>query len=153
MANLTYNITEADQKSAKKAVIALRRSAYGSIVRDSARGTVPVYFEHLQTQLDIPEGAFELLVKILNYMKEGKSLSLVAQENEISTQHAAEMLNVSRPHVVKLLENGEIPFHKVGSHRRIKLDDLLAYQRKIQEEREKALQDLANEAQDLDLGY
>jgi len=63
------------------------------------------------------------------------------------------MLNVSRPHIVKLLEQGAIPFKKVGSHRRISLENLLLYEAKLKEDRAKALQFLADQAQELNFGY
>ena len=94
-----------------------------------------------------------MLVLILSNMAEGRSIYLLPSDSEISTQHASELLNVSRPHLVKLLEDGIIPFHKVGSHRRILLNDLLSYQRKLKEQRRKSLDSLAQQAQDLKLGY
>lgn len=63
------------------------------------------------------------------------------------------MLNVSRPHLVKLLEEGVIPYKKVGSHRRILLEDLIEYDRKLKEQRNASLKKLAEQAQDLRLGY
>lgn len=63
------------------------------------------------------------------------------------------MLNVSRPHVVKLLEKGELPYHKVGTHRRIFLKDLEDYKAKMDKKRRKLLEELAKQAQELDMGY
>lgn len=86
-------------------------------------------------------------------MAEGKSISLVPSDSEVTTQQAADMLNVSRPHIVKLLEDGIIPHKKVGSHRRILLEDLIEYDRKLKEQRDASLKNLAEQAQDLRLGY
>ena len=86
-------------------------------------------------------------------MAKGKSIALLLSDSEISTQQAADILNVSRPHLIKLLEEGRIPFKKVGTHRRIKLNDLLEYQSKIKNERRQHLDTLAKEAQELNLGY
>ncbi|MBT1685017.1 excisionase family DNA-binding protein [Fulvivirgaceae bacterium PWU37] len=86
-------------------------------------------------------------------MAEGKSITLIPSEAEVSTQQAADMLNVSRPHVVKLLEQGLIPYKKVGSHRRILLEDLVAYEAKQKDQRTASLKQLAQQAQDLSLGY
>ncbi|WP_373551402.1 helix-turn-helix domain-containing protein [Haliscomenobacter sp.] len=72
---------------------------------------------------------------------------------EVSTQQAAEILNVSRPHVIKLLEKGEIPHKKVGSHRRILLQDILKYESNFKLDRRKKLNALTKEAQQLNLGY
>lgn len=103
--------------------------------------------------LELPTKVFKLLRVILANMAEGKSISLIPSETELSTQQAADILGVSRPHLVKLLESGKIPFKKVGKHRRMLLEDLIKYLRVFQLEREKALQELADQAQELDMGY
>ena len=94
-----------------------------------------------------------LLFEILDNMAMGKSITLIPSEAEVSTQQAADMLNVSRPHLVKLLEKGEIPFKKVGSHRRIQLKDLINYDKKIKQTRSDELDFIAEQAQDLNPGY
>ena len=101
----------------------------------------------------VPLKALHLLAVILSSMAQGKTISLVPSDSEISTQQAADMLHVSRPHLVKLLEQGVIPFKKVGSHRRILLDDLLHYETQQKENRKEQLQFLTEQAQDLNLGY
>ena len=86
-------------------------------------------------------------------MAEGTTISLIPSDSELSTQQAADMLNVSRPHIIKLLETGVIPFKKVGTHRRISLDALLAYDTEQKQVRKASLEFLAQQAQDLNLGY
>jgi excisionase family DNA binding protein len=86
-------------------------------------------------------------------MAEGKSASLIPSDSEVNTKQAADMLNVSRPHIVKLLEEGKIPFRKVGSHRRVLLEDLMKYDAEMKGQRTKSLEFLAKQAQDLNLGY
>ena len=86
-------------------------------------------------------------------MSEGKSITIVPTDSEVSTQQAAEMLNVSRPHLIKLLENNTIPFKKVGSHRRILQKDLITYEKSLLRTREEKLKFLSEQAQDLNLGY
>lgn len=101
----------------------------------------------------IPKKAFALLLEVLSNMAEGKSMTLIPSDADISTQQAADILNVSRPHIVKLLETGAIPFKKVGAHRRIELKDLIKYEKKIKAAKEKNLSFLAKQAQELNLGY
>lgn len=86
-------------------------------------------------------------------MAEGKAISLIPSASEVTTQQAADMLHVSRPHIVKLLEQGTIPFKKVGSHRRILLEDLLKYEAEQKEKKRENLQFLAEQAQELNIGY
>lgn len=106
-----------------------------------------------EEHVKIPASAFKFLSHILDLMSQGKAISIIPSDTEVTTQQAADMLNVSRPHVVKLLEEGELPFHKVGTHRRIKLQDLEAYREKMEQEREEALTELTRQAQELDLDY
>ncbi len=101
----------------------------------------------------IPEKALHLLAMILSSMAQGKAVSLVPADSELSTQQAADLLHVSRPHLVKLLEAGSIPFKKVGTHRRILVEDVLQYQDRQKGVRNEQLQFLTGQAQDLNLGY
>ena len=105
------------------------------------------------SDLVLPRQAVALLRDLLAEMAQGNAVTILPTHAEVTTQEAANMLNVSRPHLVKLLKEGALPFSRVGTHRRIRLQDLLAYKRQQEEASEAALQELADQAQDLDMGY
>jgi excisionase family DNA binding protein len=100
-------------------------------------------------EMIIPQSLYAVLVQAVKELMSGRAISIVPVTAELTTQQAADMLNVSRPFLVKLLEAGAIRFHKAGTHRRVYLKDLLAYKRKRDEEAQRALGRLVTEAQDL----
>ena len=93
-------------------------------------------------RLELPEPIFHLLVRVVRTMREGKAVVLLPETESMTTQAAAEFLGVSRPFVVDLLENAAIPHHKVGTHRRVYLKDLMEYQRQRDSRRRATLDDL-----------
>lgn len=99
----------------------------------------------------LPEVATRLLLHILDETANGNAVALVPLHAELTTQQAADTLNVSRPHLVKLIENGELPSRKVGTHRRVRMDDLMAYRDRAEAQRRQALADLAAETRMLGL--
>jgi excisionase family DNA binding protein len=97
----------------------------------------------------LPHAAHQLLSHLLTEMANGNAVTLIPVHAELTTQEAAEFLNVSRPFVVKLLEEGHIPHHKVGTHRRIRFSDLRAFKEASDASRRDALDRLADQARDL----
>ncbi|KAB8332401.1 helix-turn-helix domain-containing protein [Scytonema tolypothrichoides VB-61278] len=93
-------------------------------------------------QIDIPESLYQVLRHVVHAMASGQAVSLVPHSYEMTTQQAAEFLNVSRPYVVKLLEQGEIPYIKVGSHRRVCFEDLVRYKEQRDVKRSQLLKQL-----------
>jgi len=101
----------------------------------------------------IPAAAFRLLNDVLTQMAQGNSVMLIPVNAELTTQQAADLLNVSRPYLVELLEKQAIPHRKVGTHRRILAHDVMNFKQAIDEKRLKTLDELAKQAQELNLGY
>jgi excisionase family DNA binding protein len=100
--------------------------------------------------IPIPESIYDILLRVIGYMSQGKGVSVIPVMQELTTQHAANMLGVSRPFFVGLLNAGEIPFHKTGTHRRVYLKDLLDYRSRRDQDRKRTLTELAK--QDLEEG-
>ncbi|MDF2182454.1 excisionase family DNA-binding protein [Neptuniibacter sp. CAU 1671] len=103
--------------------------------------------------LVLPGHVLQILLDVLAEMSKGNAISLIPHHQEVSTQEAANLLNVSRPFLVGLLEKGDIPFRKVGAHRRVLLNDVLTYRDRTAQLREQALDELAALSQEEDMGY
>jgi excisionase family DNA binding protein len=103
--------------------------------------------------LELPAGAVTMLMEILEAMAAGRGVTLVPENAELTTVQAADVLNVSRPFLIKLLEENALPHRKVGKHRRIRMEDVMAHKSRIDRDREAVLDQLAREAQEQGMGY
>ncbi|MFC7332918.1 helix-turn-helix domain-containing protein [Rhodocista pekingensis] len=114
---------------------------------------------NLHVQLDdgqtlpLPRAIQELISHLLVEMSQGNAVTLIPIHAEMTTQEAADFLNVSRPYLVKLLETNQIPHHKVGTHRRVRFNELRAFKQRQADARAAALDELAEQAQELGMGY
>ena len=112
--------------------------------------------DRAQVRLDghdliLPRQAIALLRDVLSEMAQGNAVTVVPTHAEMTTQEAANILNVSRPYLIKLLEEGKIPHHKINKHRRIRFEDLMQYKQQQDAESRAALDELASQAQELGL--
>ena len=120
------------------------------LVKNSYQLTVLVQADNGPGEsLVLPAPAVQLLTGILAEFARGHTMTAYPIPTELTTQEAADLLNVSRPHLISLLDQHGIPYHKVGTHRRIALSDLLEYHRKSQARRDAALDELADLGQEL----
>lgn len=102
-------------------------------------------------EIELPEAVYGILARVARELSEGRGVAVLPVEAELTTRQAAEILGVSRPHVVKLMEEREIPFTKRGTHRRARLEDVLAHKEKRDAGRIAALDEMAREAQEIGL--
>lgn len=122
-------------------------------LEDKIKNAELVFYEKNEIKIALPQTAVKVLSEVLAYISEGREISVVPLDEEFTTQKAADYLKVSRPFLIKLLEKGEIPYRKVGKHRRILFEDLQRYKNEIDEKRLKTLNELTAQAQELEMGY
>ena len=106
-----------------------------------------------QVEVRVPRAAYRLFLEVLAQLSNGNAVTIVPVHAELTTQQAAELLNVSRPFLVQLLEKAVIPYRKVGTHRRILAEDVLAYKRKDDERRRAIARELTELADGMGTGY
>jgi excisionase family DNA binding protein len=109
--------------------------------------------DNSEESISIPVSALGLLIEILSEMANGNAVTIIPVHAELTTQQAADLLNVSRPYLIEQLEKGLIPYRNVGTHRRVMFKDLMAYKETIDKNRLRALDELSAQAQELGLGY
>lgn len=124
------------------------------LVTKSRNNTIKLFTSNNEQQaIELSDQLSEMLQTLLEEIATGNPLSIVSLTSDLSTQQAADILNVSRPYFVKLLEQGELPFHYVGKHRRVKAHDVIQYKRRLTKAGDDALDELVAQAQLLDMGY
>jgi len=148
-ANTRPRLTKRDMEMAKIAervlMASLDHSRAASIVLTTESGEKP--------SVDVPPQALRLIGELLRALSEGQAVAVIPENRELTTIEAAHYLNVSRPFVIKEIDNGRLPCRKVGTHRRILFSDLLAYKTSMNSSRREALNRMAENAHELGLDY
>ena len=103
--------------------------------------------------VELPSGLVKLMLEVMTQIAKGQRVQIIPKDMDLTTAETADLLNVSRPYIVQLLGEGKLPFHMVGSHRRVKLEDALEFKAQQRETSLRIMQQLANEAQAQDYGY
>ncbi|MBP0014265.1 MAG: excisionase family DNA-binding protein [Roseofilum sp. SBFL] len=109
--------------------------------------------DDIERELTLPPTAVRLLFDILEQMALGKAVTIIPVNAELTIEQAADLLNVSRPLLLDLLDKNEIPHRKVGRHRQILFEELMNYKKKVEQSQKAALEELTAQAEELDLGY
>lgn len=102
-------------------------------------------------EIEMPSIVSIALMEVIKTLNKGNSITLIPMDKELTTQQAADILNVSRPYFIKLLENGIIPFKKTGTHRKILMQDLMKYREQRAETRKSKIEELSVLSQELGL--
>lgn len=140
--------------SEREAIIArTSRQLLSRYAREDQPLTLRVMDAAHDEPIELPAGAVTLLMDILDAMASGQGVTLIPEDAELTTVQAADMLHVSRPFLIKLLDEGKIPYRKVGKHRRIRGEDVMNFKRAIDQEREAVLDQLVADTQKHEMGY
>jgi excisionase family DNA binding protein len=135
--------------------VRVARSGRGKLrnASDRAPATLTLHENGMPTEVEVPEIALQMLRTIMEEIAEGHAVAVAAVDRTITTQEAADLLGVSRPYLIKVLERGDIPFQKVGTHRRVRLVDVLEYRARAEAAAEAAYAELVAQGQELRMGY
>lgn len=140
--------------SEREAVIAhTSKQLLSRYAREDQSLTVQVMDTDHDELIELPAGAVTLLLDVLGAMASRQGVTLVLDDAEMTTVQAADILHVSRPFLIKLLDEGQILYRRVGKHRRIRIEDVMNYKRTIDQQREAVLDQLVVKAQEEDMGY
>ncbi|MBW7840598.1 MAG: helix-turn-helix domain-containing protein [Chitinophagaceae bacterium] len=134
-------------KKPSKAEQLLAQKSYSpliSAIENLKSDRTEIEIEETGEKITIPKSALSLLGTILKAMSQGNPISIVPIATEVTTQSAADMLSCSRPHLVKLLEEGKLPYTKVGKHRRIMFEDVIKYKQQMKEAQKQYLIEIMN---------
>lgn len=131
--------TKSDQQ-----IAIISYQSINNVINRTSSSNIEIEIEENHEKIILPKMAVELLGEILKSMSEGIPISIVPEATEVTTQKAAEIIGCSRPHLVKLLETGEIEFIKVGKHRRINIEDVYKYKLKMKETQKQRIIEMMN---------
>lgn len=132
-------------------IAGLARSELEKVHKDGRSLTMLVSQDNEQHELVLPSDVVTMLMDILEHLSLHKAVSIVASDKMLTTQQVADILHVSRPFITKLIDAGELKCERVGTHRRVKYEDVLAYKSAMDEKRRQALDELTKEAQELEI--
>lgn len=154
MTTAELNRTMLPDEKAIAAAVESRRQLAAFLSTELETQRIEILDDEQRTHtVQLPAFALRLLDEILSEMAMGNAVKVVPIHAELTTQEGADLLNVSRPHLVKLLDESVIPHTKVGRHRRVKFADLMDYKQRRTAESRQAMDELAAQAQELRMGY
>ena len=133
--------SEIDRETLDRLIAAFSKPGHVSVIEEDGQRS------------DIPEALYRHVLEILRMMSAGRSIVMIPEDEQFTTQAAANFLGVSRQFLVNMIEKNEIPHHRVGTHRRIYFRDLLAYQKKRDQTRRSALDKLSSEVENAGLYF
>src|SRR5699024_3892334 len=145
----TKNLNKSTMREQKAALESYQ--ALAKTIKQLSSDMPEIEIKETKELIKVPIKALKLLSEVLEAMSKGQPISIVPMASEVTTQKAAEILGCSRPFLVKLLEEGKIPFTKIGRHRRVKMEDVLVYKEEQKKEQKKHLIEMMQKDEELGL--